>query len=51
MISNASDALEKRKFTGDYDTDLKINLFFDENKNQLIIQDSGIGMSKEELIN
>jgi len=31
LISNASDALEKRKFSGDdADAELKINIFFDE---------------------
>jgi TNF receptor-associated protein 1 len=57
LISNASDALEKTRFkrqggegsvTGD--SELKIQISADEVKKTLTIQDSGIGMSKEELI-
>lgn len=57
LISNASDALEKvryRRITGkelaDPDLPLRINISADEGKKILIIQDTGIGMSKEELI-
>lgn len=57
LISNSSDALEKvryRRITGktldDPDATLKIQISADENKKVLIIQDNGIGMSKEELI-
>lgn len=57
LISNASDALEKvryRRITGktldDPDSPLKIQISADEAKKILIIQDNGIGMTKEELI-
>jgi len=57
LISNASDTLERvRHFmlTGepicDTNLPLEINISVDDKKKQLIIQDSGVGMSKEELI-
>jgi len=57
LISNASDACEKVRHlqvTGkpiaDADKDLEIQIYADEATNTLVIQDSGIGMSKEELI-
>ncbi|KAL0486006.1 TNF receptor-associated-like protein, mitochondria [Acrasis kona] len=58
LISNASDALEKaRQFSiTDYDNledpekPLQINVSVDEGKRVFIIQDSGIGMTREELM-
>ena len=58
LISNASDALEKlrhKQVVGDPVNDdflpLEINIYADAKSNTLIIQDYGIGMSKNELIN
>lgn len=62
IISNASDALEKFRYTintageklEEFDgTDRKLEIHLETNKQErtLIIQDTGIGMSKEELIN
>ena len=50
MLSNASDALEKQRFKDQSDLNLAINVDLYPNKNQLVIQDNGIGMSKESLI-
>ncbi|KAL1460199.1 hypothetical protein WDU94_012134, partial [Cyamophila willieti] len=60
LISNASDALEKLRYTQlsevmPFPTDqdhgkLEIRLFTDKQNRTLTIQDSGIGMTKEELI-
>ena len=57
LVSNASDALEKlrrlqltEKEVGDDNLELEINLSTDDTKNQLIIQDFGIGMDEEELV-
>ena len=56
LISNASDALSKIQFTAltnseilDKDATLDIKISFDEEKNTLTIEDSGIGMTKEEI--
>jgi len=58
LISNASDALNKvrfRKLTDtnilDYDTLLEITITADKKKNILTIEDTGIGMVKDELVN
>lgn len=62
LISNASDALEKFRYTihtageteKDYenpDRPLEIHIGTDKSGMQLTIQDTGIGMTKEELIN
>ena len=58
LISNASDALTKLKYNSltnpsclDNDSNLEIKISFDKPNKVLIIQDSGIGMTKEELIN
>jgi len=57
LISNASDALEKlrrlqltEKEVFDDGLDLEINVTTDDSANQLIIQDFGIGMTEEELV-
>jgi TNF receptor-associated protein 1 len=57
LISNASDALEKLRRTQlteknilDDNLDLEISLSTDDSAKQLIIQDFGIGMTEEELI-
>ena len=57
LISNASDALEKlrrkqltEKDMFDENLELEINVSTDDSANQITIQDFGIGMSQEELI-
>ncbi|GKT35062.1 Heat shock protein HSP 90-alpha 1 [Aduncisulcus paluster] len=55
IISNASDALDKRKFedmsSGESTTgDMKIQIIPCRDANQLIIRDTGIGMTKADLI-
>lgn len=56
IISNASDALEKvrhremmKEPVAEPETELEVKISVDEAKNTFIIQDSGIGMTKEEL--
>ncbi len=57
LISNASDAVDKLRFealkdpmlTAD-DTDFKIEVSFDQEAKTITIQDNGIGMSREEVI-
>jgi molecular chaperone HtpG len=58
LISNSSDALNKIRFRSltdktilDPKADLKIAIGLDEKKKQFSIEDSGIGMTKDELIN
>lgn len=58
LISNASDALEKARYLSstnnnrlrDPEVPLEIRVVTDPKNNQIIIQDTGIGMNKEELI-
>ncbi len=57
LISNASDALDKVRFemtknseVADKDLPLEIHIDFDEKKNLLTVSDTGIGMSKKDLI-
>lgn len=55
LISNASDAIDKRKFQSLTDVSLgidayKIKIIRDEKKKILTISDNGIGMSKDELL-
>jgi len=56
LLSNASDALEKlrqkrvaNEQVTDGDDELKISITVDKDKNQLIIEDSGVGMKEGEL--
>jgi len=57
LISNSSDALDKLRFESskgtkiiDNDLPLEIKIIFDEKKKILTIEDSGIGMTKDEII-
>ncbi|MCL4548343.1 MAG: ATP-binding protein, partial [Bacteroidetes bacterium] len=57
LISNASDALDKLRFESnrgsaivDKDMPLEITIDFDEKKNVLTVSDTGIGMTRDELI-
>jgi HSP90 family molecular chaperone len=57
LISNASDALNKVQFEiltepgiEDKDQELKITISVDKKQNKIVIEDNGIGMSKEELV-
>lgn len=54
LLSNCSDALEKQRFTeltgkSSSEDPLQINLITNEKKRILILQDTGIGMSKSEM--
>jgi molecular chaperone HtpG len=58
LISNASDALNKIRYQSltdstllDSDQNLEIKISFDKSNKVLIIQDSGIGMTKDDLVN
>lgn len=57
LISNAVDALNKVQFESltnsdieDKDLDLKIDITIDNDKKRLIIEDTGIGMTRQEII-
>ncbi len=57
LISNAVDALNKVKFESlvdsditDKDIDFRIDITFDTNKKKFIIEDTGIGMTKDDLV-
>ena len=57
LVSNASDALSKvqlinltEKKVLDKDKDLQIEISFDDKKKQIVIEDSGCGMTKNELL-
>jgi len=55
LVSNAADACDKKKFLsltgGDAIDSMRIRITPDKEKKVLIIEDTGIGMSKEELVN
>lgn len=58
LVSNASDALDKLRFETtkgndvlDKELPLEITISFDEKKKLLTVSDTGIGMTKDELIN
>jgi heat shock protein beta len=54
LVSNAADACDKKRFTsltsGAPAEDLRIRVYADREKNTLTIEDRGIGMNKDELI-
>lgn len=57
LISNASDALDKLRFESNKgtkiyqnDLELEITINGDEKENQIVITDTGLGMTKEEII-
>ena len=57
LVSNASDALSKVQLTTlteekvlDKDTELQITISLDEEERKIVIEDSGCGMTKEELV-
>ena len=57
LVSNASDALDKLRFSAyddtslyEQDSDLRIRVSYDKAARQLIIEDNGIGMSESEVI-
>lgn len=57
LISNSSDALDKLRFESNKGTDiadkdlpLEIKINFDDKKNTITISDTGIGMTRDELI-
>ena len=58
LISNSSDALDKLRHESlkdssvlDAEKNLSINIFTNKSEQQLIIEDTGIGMTKSDLIN
>ena len=60
LISNASDALDKIRYKSmvepeeaglDVEPEFKIQIIPDKNTNTLTLKDTGIGMTKEEMIN
>merc|ERR1711939_729628 len=60
LISNASDALDKIRYKSivdpessglDVEPNFKIQIIPDKSNNQLILVDTGIGMSKKEMVN
>jgi molecular chaperone HtpG len=57
LLSNSSDALEKLRYESltdksvlDSENDLKIKLWIDKENKNLIIEDTGIGMTKHDLV-
>ena len=57
LVSNASDALDKIRYQSltdpnalDNEQNLEIRISFDKENKRLIIQDTGIGMTKEDMV-
>ncbi len=57
LVSNASDALDKLRFETnrgsevvDSDLPLEIRITFDKDRNLLVVSDTGIGMSRDEVV-
>jgi len=54
LVSNAADACDKKRFQSITDgsdaTNLRIRLYADREKNTLTIEDNGIGMNREDII-
>lgn len=54
LVSNAADACDKKRFAaltaGSSSGDLRIRVYPDREKNTLTIEDSGVGMNKEDLV-
>ena len=54
LVSNAADACDKRRFkaisTGEDVSDIGIRVYADREANTLTIEDKGIGMTKEEIV-
>jgi HSP90 family molecular chaperone len=50
LLSNASDALERQRFLTQAQDGLFVNIETSSTKNQIIIQDNGVGMTRDELI-
>ncbi len=57
LVSNASDALSKVQLTTlteekvlDKDAELQVTISLDEEERKIVIEDSGCGMTKEELV-
>jgi molecular chaperone HtpG len=58
LISNSSDAIDKIRHASltdksvlDAEPELKINLTLDKTNNQIVVEDTGVGMTKNDLIN
>jgi hypothetical protein len=51
LISNASDALEKIRYNSITELNMGIKIIPDKTNNTLTIQDSGVGMTKGDLVN
>lgn len=49
LVSNASDAINKRKVSDDKDFEGKIEVIVDSDKNTISIKDNGIGMTSSEI--
>ena len=54
LVSNAADACDKRRFqaisSGEDVSDIGIRVYADRDTNTLTIEDKGIGMTKDEII-
>lgn len=50
LLSNASDALEKQRFKDQASNNLLVNIELFETKQQIVIEDNGVGMDRQSLI-